>query len=97
MDTCTNGLFTAENANSAWANITQEVTVTGNHIHGSGLANSATYHQVYFQSYYGVFQGNLVNNYLSTASGSDVKWRGVEGIFRYNYLGTGAARKSGCL
>ena len=92
MDTCTNGLFTAENANSAWVNITQEVTVTGNHIYGSGLANSATYHQVYFQSYYGVFQGNLVNNYLSTASGSDVKWRGVEGIFRYNYIGTGAAR-----
>ena len=92
MDTCTNGLFTAENANSAWANITQQVTVTGNHIHASGLAGSATYHQVYFQTFYGLFQGNLVNNYLSTASGSDFKWRGVEGIFRYNYLGTGAAR-----
>jgi hypothetical protein len=37
-------------------------------------------------------QGNLVNNYLSTAQGSNIKWRGVEGIFRYNYLGTGPAR-----
>ena len=92
MDTCSNGFFTAENANSAWANITQYVTATGNHIHGSGVAGQESYHQVYFQSFYGVFQGNLINNYLSTASGSDFKWRGVEGIFRYNYLGTGAAR-----
>lgn len=92
MDTCTNGFFTAENANSAWANITQLVTVTGNHIHASGLAGSASYHQVYFQTYYGLMQGNLVNNYLSTAQGSNIKWRGVEGIFRYNYLGTGPAR-----
>jgi hypothetical protein len=92
MDTCSNGFFTAENANSAWINITQQVTATGNHIHNSGIAGNEGCHQVYFQSFYGVFQGNLVNNYLSTAEGSDVKWRGVEGIFRYNYIGAGTAR-----
>jgi hypothetical protein len=92
LDTCGNGLFTAENTNSAWAPVTQEVTVEGNHIHGSGNAGSYTEHQVYFQSFYGLFQGNRVENYNPAAQGSNIKWRGVEGIFRYNYVGNGPAR-----
>ncbi|MDE2101608.1 MAG: chitobiase/beta-hexosaminidase C-terminal domain-containing protein [Patescibacteria group bacterium] len=92
MDTCTNGIFTAENANSMWANITQEITVMGNHIHGSGWSTDSTEHQVYFQSFFGLFERNRVDNYLSTAQGSNVKWRGVEGIFRYNFIGTGPSR-----
>lgn len=86
MDACTNGLFTAENANSGWVNITQQVTMMGNHIHGSGYSTSCSEHQVYFQSFFGLFEGNRVDKYLTTACGSNVKWRGVEGIFRYNYL-----------
>ena len=92
IDTCTNGIFTAENANSAWADISQLVTVTGNHIHMSGYKTDETEHQIYFQSYYGLMQGNLINDYVSTAAGSDIKWRGVEGIFRYNFVGSGTAR-----
>jgi Chitobiase/beta-hexosaminidase C-terminal domain/Right handed beta helix region len=92
IDTCTNGIFTAENANSAWANISQLVTITGNHIHQSGYKTDDTEHQIYFQSYYGLMQGNLINDYVSTAAGSDIKWRGVEGIFRYNFVGSGTAR-----
>jgi hypothetical protein len=92
MDTCSNGLFTSENTNSAFAPITQLVTAVGNHIHGSGVAGSYLEHQVYFQSFYGLFEGNRVDQYLSTAQGSDVKWRGVEGIFRYNYIANGAQR-----
>ena len=86
MEACTDGLFTAENANSGWVNITQQVTVMGNHIHGSGWSTSCSEHQVYFQSFFGLFEGNRVDKYLTTACGSNVKWRGVEGIFRYNYL-----------
>ena len=92
LDTCANGLFTAENSNSGWANITQLVTVTGNHIHGSGNVGSYTEHQIYFQSFYGVLQGNLLDGYTAGAQGSNVKWRGVEGIFRYNHLAGGTAR-----
>jgi Chitobiase/beta-hexosaminidase C-terminal domain len=87
LDTCTNGFFSAENTNSAWAPVTQDVTVTGNHIHGSGWSNDETEHQSYFQSFYGLYEGNRLDNYLCTAEGSNVKWRGVEGIFRYNSLG----------
>ena len=86
MDSCANGFFTAENASSGWVNITQDVTVTGNHITNSGVAGNGGDHQVYFETFYGLFEGNRVDNYLCTASGSNVKWRGVEGIFRYNYL-----------
>jgi hypothetical protein len=94
MDTCGDGMFSDDNtASFGWSTVTQLVTVTGNHIHVSGEAGSASEHQVYFQTFYGLLQGNRIDNYLSSASGSNIKWRGVEGIFRYNYLGTGPARQ----
>jgi hypothetical protein len=86
MDTCGNGFYSAENAASAWTNITQNVTVLGNHIHGSGVAANPSIHQNYLQSFYLLYEGNRVDNYLCTAQGINIKWRGVEGIFRYNYL-----------
>ncbi|MDE3105408.1 MAG: chitobiase/beta-hexosaminidase C-terminal domain-containing protein [Acidobacteriota bacterium] len=92
LDTCTNGLFTAENTNSAFAPVTQLVTFMGNHVHGSGWAQDFTEHQLYFQSFFGVMQGNLLDHYSTTALGSNVKWRGVEGIFRYNVLSSGPTR-----
>jgi hypothetical protein len=94
MDTCSNGFFSDNNASGQyrWAPVTQLVTVTGNHIHGSGEPANYSYHQAYFQSFYGLMQGNRLDNYLSTASGSNIKWRGVEGIFRYNYLSNGPVR-----
>jgi len=92
LDTCGLGLYTAENSANAWASITQLVTATGNHIHNSGITGSATEHQVYFESWYGLLQGNLIDQYNPLASGSSVKWRGVEGIFRYNNIASGAAR-----
>jgi hypothetical protein len=92
MDTCTNGFFTSENSNSGWSIITQNITVMGNHIHGSGWAGDSTEHQVYFQSFYGLVEGNRLDNYSTTAQGGNVKWRGVEGLFRYNYLGPGPLR-----
>jgi hypothetical protein len=95
LDTCTNGIFTAENTNSAWAPVTQEITIVGNHIHGSGWASDSTEHQLYLQSFYTMMQGNRVDQYLSTATGSNLKFRGVEGIFRYNYLGLSASGTNG--
>lgn len=92
MDTCTNGFFTAENTNSAWAPVTQFVTIQNGYIHGSGWSTDDTEHQAYFQSFFGVLQGMRISGYLNTALGSNVKWRGVEGIFRYNFIGTGPAR-----
>jgi hypothetical protein len=86
LDSCANGFFTADNSSSGWVNITQNVTAIGNHITNSGVAGNGGDHQVYFETFYGLFEGNRVDNYLCTASGSNVKWRGVEGIFRYNYL-----------
>ncbi len=95
LDTCTNGIFTAENTNSAWAPVTQEITVVGNHVHGSGWAGDFTEHQLYLQSFYMLVQGNRVDQYLSTAAGSNLKFRGVEGIFRYNYLGLSTSGTNG--
>ena len=92
LDTCGLGLYTAENSANAWASITQLVTATGSHIHNSGISGSETEHQVYFESWYGLLQDNLIDEYNPLASGSSVKWRGVEGIFRYNNIASGAAR-----
>jgi hypothetical protein len=92
MDTCADGFFTDDNSNNGWVTITQVITADGNHIHGSGWSTEDGDHQVYFQSYYGLMEGNRIDNYLKTAQGSNIKWRGVEGIFRYNYLSTGPTR-----
>jgi hypothetical protein len=92
LDTCALGIYTAENSTNGWATITQLVTGTGNHIHGSGNAGMEGEHQVYFESWYGLLQGNLVDEYTAGAEGSSIKWRGVEGIFRYNNIASGAAR-----
>jgi hypothetical protein len=92
LDTCGLGLYTAENSANGWASITQLVTATGNHIHMSGISGSESEHQVYFETWYGLLQGNLIDQYNPLASGSSVKWRGVEGIFRYNNIASGAAR-----
>ena len=92
LDTCTNGFFSTEYASEGWAGISRLVTVTGNHIHNSGWPNSEFEHQVYFQTFYGVMQGNLIDHYVSNADGSAIKWRGLEGIFRYNNIGSGPLR-----
>ncbi len=92
LDTCTNGFFSTEYASDGWSDITELVTVTGNHIHNSGWPNSGSEHQVYFQTFYGVMQGNLIDHYVSNADGSAIKWRGLEGIFRYNNVAAGPLR-----
>lgn len=92
MDNCSNGIFTAENGNNAWATLTQNFTVMGNHVDLAGdPSNPVTTHQMYLQTYYLLLEGNRIDN-PSQYVGCDVKWRGIEGILRYNYLGDGAQR-----
>ncbi len=92
LDTCGQGMFAQNNSSNAWATITQLVTLTGSHIHRCGTTGSGSEHQIYFQTWYGLLEGNLIDDYNPLAFGSSVKWRGVEGIFRYNNIGSGAAR-----
>ena len=92
LDTCGLGLFTDENGAEGWSAITQLVTMTGSHIENAGISGSETEHEAYFSSWYGLLQGNLWDNYNPQASGSAIKWRGVEGIFRYNNVASGAQR-----
>jgi hypothetical protein len=56
----------------------------GNHIQYTGEAGDYSEHEAYFQAWYGLMQGNLLDNFTSGAEGGGIKWRGVEGIFRYN-------------
>jgi hypothetical protein len=92
LDTCGLGLFTDDNGNSGWVDITQLVTATGNHIQYAGISGDDHEHEAYVQSWYALLQGNLWENYNPAASGSAIKWRGVEGIFRYNNIASGAER-----
>jgi hypothetical protein len=84
LDNCGLGLFTMENANNGWSTITQQVTVMGNHIQYAGEAGDYSEHEAYFQCWYGLMQGNLLDHFTAGAEGGGIKWRGVEGIFRYN-------------
>jgi hypothetical protein len=92
LDTCGLGVFTADNGNNGWASITQLVTVTGNHVQNAGITGQEGEHEAYIQTWYALLQGNLWDNYNRQASGSAIKWRGVEGIFRYNNVASGAQR-----
>jgi hypothetical protein len=92
LDTCGLGVFTADNGNNAWSSITQLVTITGNHVQNAGISGQDEEHGAYIQTWYALLQGNLFDNYNPQASGSAVKWRGVEGIFRYNNIASGPAR-----
>ncbi|MGA1983721.1 MAG: chitobiase/beta-hexosaminidase C-terminal domain-containing protein [Acidobacteriaceae bacterium] len=88
LDTCTNGLATYANGNNAYATITQNVTVRGNHLTENGYSTEGGDHQIYNQSFYSLMEGNLLDHYLATAQGDAIKFRGIEGIIRYNYLGS---------
>jgi hypothetical protein len=92
LDTCGLGLFTDDNGNSGWVQITQLVTMTGSHIQNAGTSGSDSEHAAYVQTWYALLQGNLLDDYNPQAAGSDIKWRGVEGIFRYNNIASGAQR-----
>jgi len=92
MDTCGLGVFTADNGNNGWVSITQLVTITGSHVQNAGITANEGEHEAYVQSWYALLQGNLWDNYNPQAAGSAIKWRGVEGIFRYNNIASGTAR-----
>jgi hypothetical protein len=88
------GVFTAENSNSnEWSTITQGVYIFGNFDtnYFSNIGAPDDSHAMYMQCFYCVAEGNLIQGPLGTAIGDDLKWRGVAGIFRYNYLGAGSA------
>jgi hypothetical protein len=92
MDTCGLGVFTDDNGNSGWVDITQLVTITGNDVRNAGISGDNHEHAAYVQTWYALLQGNLWEAYNPQAAGSDIKWRGVEGIFRYNNIASGAQR-----
>ena len=92
LDTCGLGVFTDDNGNSGWVDITQLVTITGNHVQNAGISGQFGEHEAYIQTWYALLQGNLWDNYNKQALGSAIKWRGVEGIFRYNNVASGAQR-----
>lgn len=94
VDTCSNGIGTFDNSNSnLYAAITRYVTIEGNWLHGNGTNGSYLDRQAYMQSFLLLLQQNRIDDYNTQAKGSNSKWRGLEGIFRYNYLGDGAVRE----
>jgi hypothetical protein len=92
LDTCGQGVFTNDDGSNGWVTVTQLVTVTGNHIQNAGISGDDHEHEAYVQSWYALLQGNLWDNYNPAAFGSAIKWRGVEGVFRYNNIASGAER-----
>ena len=90
---CGNGTFVDFNANNAWGGADLYMLWEGNYIHGNGNPGSYTEHQLYIQGWGQVAQFNRIDGFKAGAAGSNWKSRGLWDIFRYNYLGDGAARE----
>ena len=89
LDNCSIGFFSDDNGNNAYATISQNIYLRGNHIHRNGLKGNMGVHQVYAQTFHLVFEGNLVDDIAPGANGGQFKDRGVETILRYNAIGAG--------
>jgi hypothetical protein len=87
------GVFSAWNQNSLWGASDLNILWEGNHLRQNGAVNSYLSHQMYLQEWGTVVQFNRIEQYQPGAFGSNIKGRGVQEIFRYNYLGDGAARQ----
>lgn len=90
---CSNGIVSAFNSNGGWGASDLNLLWEGNHIHNNGIAGSNLGHQMYLQSWANVVQFNRIDNYTPGALGANIKSRGLQDIFRYNYLGDGAQRE----
>jgi len=86
LDHCTDGIGTQENDSNGFASITTNVLMRGNHLEYNGQNQDGLTHPIYNQSWWTVVEGNLIDNYTTGAQGSGIKFRGISGIFRYNYL-----------
>ena len=93
IGSCGNGVLTEFNSNGGWGASDLNLLWEGNHIHNNGVAGSNLDHQMNLQSWGNVVQFNRIDNYTSGALGANIKSRGVQDIFRYNYLGDGAQRE----
>jgi hypothetical protein len=90
---CGNGVLSDFNSNGGWGSSDLNILWEGNHIHNNGIAGSKLDHQMYLQSWGNVVQFNRIDDYTSGALGVNIKSRGLQDIFRYNYFGDGAQRE----
>jgi hypothetical protein len=93
IGSCGNGVLTDFNSNGGWGASDLNLLWEGNHIHNNGIAGSNLDHQMYLQSWNNIVQFNRIDNYTVGALGANIKSRGIQDIFRYNYLGDGAQRE----
>ena len=93
IGSCGNGVLSDFNSNGGWGSSDLNILWEGNHIHNNGIAGSKLDHQMNLQSWGNVVQFNRIDNYTTGALGANIKSRGLQDIFRYNYLGDGAQRE----
>ena len=93
LENCANGIYTTENENNGFSATTIAISIRYNHIHKFGNENSGTEHALYFQTFFGMVEGSLIDEPLVPGKvGSCIKWRGIDGIFRYNSCPAGVGR-----
>lgn len=89
---CGNGTFSDFNAGNGYG-INANALWEGNHIHGNGQDGSYLEHQLYVQGLNQVMQFNVIDEYNTKASGSNLKSRGFPDVIRYNHFGDGTSRQ----
>ncbi len=86
---CTNGIFSKSTDDGPFA-VTKDIRLTGNDIHGNGIAGSDRLHGVYMQSVGVVYEFNVFGPARTDALGNAIKDRSVGSIVRYNRIEEGA-------
>ena len=91
MNQCSNGLFVANNSGNGngYSGVTQFIYIRGNRMRNSGFATYFKAHDAYVQNFWGVIEGNRFDSSVLNSHGDALKWRGTEGIFRYNFFNNG--------
>ena len=88
MNLCSNGLFVGNNSAGGYgySSVTEFLYIRGNRMRNSGFATYFKSHDAYVQSFWGVVEGNRFDSTAVGSNGDALKWRGTEGIFRYNFF-----------
>ena len=86
---CTHAVFSRSTPDGDFS-VTKHLRLTGNHMHGNGVARSYTIHTTYLQSMGVVVEFNRYGPMRPGATGNAIKDRSTGTVIRYNRIEDGA-------
>ncbi|MCF6300359.1 MAG: hypothetical protein L3J52_04465 [Proteobacteria bacterium] len=92
IENCGNGIFTMSLGYNE-AQLTRNILIEGNYIHGHGQNNSFLEHGVYIQAIKATYQYNRFGPMSAGAEGTTLKERVAGSVIRYNWFDAGRSAR----